>query len=343
MEGAVVDMTGRNSTDLDRYVFRGLHPLVRLGTASDRYEGWVGQIYTAERYAGRIAERTKQVGGKSFKTGVLPVDSVDEYFDHFSVLEIDYTFYQPLMQADGQPTRTYHLLSRYAGYLRDGDGLVLKAPQMVFARKLLRKGRYLTNPDYLDAETFSRQFMEPATSILGDRLRAVVFEQEYQRSRERAPVREVARELDRFFRAIPRDDRYHVELRTEAYLRRPVFDVLKSYGVGQTFSHWTWLPSLQTQLSRADHRFFSRGKRLVVRLMTPRGVRYEDAYAGAQPFDRMVEDMYQPTMVDEAAELLKEAVANGVEANVIINNRSGGNAPTIAQRLARQFLASESH
>ena len=37
----------------------------------------------------------------------MPVDSVEEYFDHFRVLEIDYTFYRPLTELDGTPTQNY--------------------------------------------------------------------------------------------------------------------------------------------------------------------------------------------------------------------------------------------
>jgi len=33
--------------------------------------------------------------------------------------------------------------------------------------------------------------------------------------------------LDKFFQAIPPDNRYHLELRTDLYLREPVFEVLE--------------------------------------------------------------------------------------------------------------------
>ena len=45
--------------DLKQFKFRNLHPRVILGTASDRYAGWLGQIYTPEKYEGRIARRMK--------------------------------------------------------------------------------------------------------------------------------------------------------------------------------------------------------------------------------------------------------------------------------------------
>ena len=91
--------------DLKSFHFRGLHPHIFIGTASDRYAGWIGQIYSAEKYRGRITRRSHRVGGKVFREEVLPVDSVREYFEHFSVLELDYTFYRPLLTPEENPPR----------------------------------------------------------------------------------------------------------------------------------------------------------------------------------------------------------------------------------------------
>jgi uncharacterized protein YecE (DUF72 family) len=331
-------MQRNNVLDPNTFQFRGLHLDVYMGTASDRYAGWIGQIYSRGRYEGKITSRTRQIGGKPFKTQVLPVESVDEYFDHFRVLEIDYTFYRPLREENGEPTQNYYLLKRYLSYMKEGDTLILKVPQMIFAQKLLQKGQYVDNRSYLNREVFIRQFYEPAKELLGSNLRGFIFEQEYQRKQDRKPVKDLARELEEFFESIPDDDRYHVELRTEFYLSRPIFHVLEKYGVGQVLSHWTWLPSLKKQLARADYKSFNAGKQCIIRLMTPLGVRYENAYAGAQPFDKMVEDMFQPQMVEETADLMHTMIEQGFQANVIINNRAGGNAPTIAQRVAERFL-----
>jgi hypothetical protein len=72
--------------------------------------------------------------------------------------------------------------------------------------------------------------------------------------------------------------------------------------------------------------------------MTPIGLRYEEAYAKAHPFDKLVEGMLQPEMVTETASLMKTGVEQGVHMNVVINNRAGGNAPLIAQKVAASFL-----
>jgi len=309
-----------------------------MGTASDRYAGWLGQIYSPDLYKNRITKRTKIIAGKSFIEEVLPVDSVEEYFEHFSVLEIDFTFYRPLLDHNGQPTQNYQVLKTYARHLKDGDRIILKVPQMITAQKIHKGDQYIENPSYLNPKIFTEQFYEPAINLLGAYLSGFIFEQEYHRKEDRVPVVEMALNLDKFFSQIPKDSRYHLELRTDLYLRDQVFEVMARYGVGQVLSHWTWLPPLRKQLAKADGRFFNGGNESVIRLMTPLGMRYEDAYAKAHPFDKLVEGMMAPEMVLETVEILKAAIEKGVLVNLIINNRAGGNAPIIAQIIAKKFM-----
>lgn len=331
-------MNRPDELDLNHFRFRGLHPNVLLGTASDRYAGWMGQVYSEERYRGRILSRSHKVGGKSFREEVLPVDSVKEYFEHFRVVEIDYTFYQMLLDAGGAPTQAWHVLNGYRQYLSSGDAVLLKVPQVIFAQKIRQGGGYAANEQYLNPGLFTRHFYQPATELLGSHLTGFIFEQEYRRKAERVPASQLASGMTRFFEAVPPDARYHMELRTESYLDQPMVRLLETFGIGQVLSHWTWLPSLARQYDRVGRRFLNAGRQSIIRLMTPRGLRYEDAYARAFPFDNLIEGMMQPSMVDETATLMVEGVKQEVRMNVIINNRAGGNAPRMAQLIAQRFL-----
>jgi len=321
------------------FLFRNLHPQVGIGTATDRYAGWAGQIYTRGRYTGHITRRNREVGGRHFVEEVLPVASVEEYFEHFGALELDATFYRPLLDEHLQPTETFHLLRTYADHLKKGDRVILKAPQAVVAPRLHRQGGFVANPDYLDADLFTRRFYAPAVKLLHEHLAGILFEQEYRRAAERDPVEDEAADLERFFRSIPSDPRYHLELRTEIYLAPQIFDVLERLGIGQVFSHWTWLPSLAEQFARAGERFFNKGGEVLLRLLTPHGMRYEDSYAKAYPFDHLVEGMLSERMLDEAATIMRRAVERDLHVTVIVNNRAGGNAPLIAQRLVEKGAA----
>ena len=328
-------MPDANLSNLETFHFREIHPLISMGTASDRYGGWIGQIYSADRYFGRTTRRSKKVGGKNFVEEVLPVESVEEYFQHFRVLELDFTFYAPLLGENGAPTGSFHALRTYRQHLKEQDRLILKAPQIFFARKIRKANAYLPNEQYLDAKGFRERFYAPLRELLDPWLEGVIFEQEYQRKNERVAVKGLADALDGFFSALPRDDRFHVELRTPEYLAKPVLEMLENHGVGQVLSHWTWLPSLKQQFAMGGRRFLNRSGSAVVRLMTPRGVRYEDAYARAYPFDKLVPGMMSREMIPHTVEIMQEAVKQGIRINVIINNRSGGNAPLIAREIKK--------
>jgi len=104
--------------------------------------------------------------------------------------------------------------------------------------------------------------------------------------------------------------------------------------VGLVYSHWTWLPSLAKQFSKTNGRFFNPGGDCVIRLMTPLRMSYEDSYARAFPFDKMVDGMMNPDMIDDAVDIIKEGIRQSKRMRLIINNRSGGNGPIIAQEIA---------
>ena len=61
---------------------------------------------------------------------------------------------------------------------------------------------------------------------------------------------------------------------------------------------------------------------------------YEESYAKAFPFDKMVNGMLDPEMIEDTVRIVNEAIKDKVRVNLIINNRAGGNAPIIAQKIA---------
>lgn len=321
--------------DIDNLLFRDVHPNLHIGTASDRYSGWIGQIYAEGKYS--LSARAHKVGNKTFKEELLPIDSAVEYFQHFSVLEIDFTFYKPLLNKDLQPTSNYKILQGYNKYLRDSDRLLLKVPQVVFARRLFRAGKQEENPNYLNTEMFISQFYDPANAILGENIAGFIFEQEYLRKQDRIPVNKYIEELDEFLGSLPKDNRYHVETRTDFYHVPAYFGMLQKHGVGHVLSHWTWLPPLRKQFVKAGRRFYNKGRDCIIRLLTPLRMNFNESYEKAFPFDKMIPGMMSPEMIPEAVEIIRTGIKEGVEVYVIVNNRAGGNAPLVAKELAERF------
>ena len=68
---------------------------------------------------------------------------------------------------------------------------------------------------------------------------------------------------------------------------------------------------------------------------------YEESYAKAFPFDKMVNGMLEPEMIEDTARIVNEAIGDKTQVNLIINNRAGGNAPLIAQQVADRLHSEE--
>jgi uncharacterized protein YecE (DUF72 family) len=331
-------------TAANQYDVRNLHPHVRFGTASDRYAGWIGQIYPEDPYATRISSRNRKLAGQTFEERQVPIESVRVYFDHFDVLELDFTFYRPLLE-DGEPSPNYFVLSNYLDHAPEHARFLLKAPQKFFARTLRRGGEFVENPDFLDAEGYVETFHEPAVELLEDRLDGLIFQQEYQRVADSPSPEANVERLDNFFSALPSDAQYHLELRSAHLLTDPYFDWLDDRGLGHVFSHWTWLPAIRKQWSMCGERLTAANDQVVARLLTPRDVKYADAYAKAYPFDAPVAKLSETEqahdMVLDATALAFQAEAHNATLNVIANNRAWGNAPDLARTIAHRILDEE--
>jgi hypothetical protein len=68
-------------------------------------------------------------------------------------------------------------------------------------------------------------------------------------------------------------------------------------------------------------------------------MRYEDAYEKAFPFNQLVEGMLQPRMITDTVRIIQTGLNQGIQTQVIVNNRSGGNAPLVARQIADSFTA----
>lgn len=333
---------------VERFDMRSIHPAARLGTASDRYAGWIGQIYP-EHYRESLTSSKKRLKGETFVDEKVPVESIADYFEHFDCLEIDFTFYSNLRGEDGRYLWPFQQLQRYAEWSPEGARFVLKAPQAFFARTLRRgRGRdlsYEPNPTFLNREGYVAGFLEPAVEALGDKLLGIAFQQEYQRVADAPSSSENVAELDRFFGAIPSNVQSHIELRSPHLLTPEYFAWLRSRGIGYVFSHWTYLPRLKRQWEMSEGVFSAADRNLVVRLLTPLNMPYADAFVMAHPFNAPVPEianLHQTRdMIDDTAALIYRAADDDVIANVFTNNRAYGNAPSLAQAVAYRVLAEE--
>jgi hypothetical protein len=53
----------------------------------------------------------------------------------------------------------------------------------------------------------------------------------------------------------------------------------------------------------------------------------------------MVPGMLDPEMIEDTTKIVNEAIEDKVQGNIILNNRAGGNAPLIAEKIAHRLYS----
>jgi uncharacterized protein YecE (DUF72 family) len=284
---------------------------IYLGTSSWKYPGWLGSIYTPERYAtrGRFSQ-------KKFESECLA-----EYALTFPAVCGDFSFYQ-------FPSERYWL-TLFAAVPRELR-FAFKVPEEITVRTWPTHARYGTrggseNQSFLNAELFERMFLAPLAPY-ADRVATLIFEFSTLPKRHYADVAAFTVDLSRFLDRLPAGWRYATEVRNPEYLDAPYFDCLRQHGVAHVFNAWTRMPELSGQIAiEAAHT----APFTVARALLRPGRSYEQAVARFQPYERVQE----PNLAARAAlrDLIVRAQRSRQLAFLFVNNRLEGNAPgTIA-------------
>jgi len=204
-----------------------------IGTSSWRYEGWLGQVYTPERYftRGRFSK-------KKFHE-----ESIQEYAETFPIVGGDFSFYSIPEQSFWKKV--------FAGappHLKWN----LKVPEDFTTKRFSKQRRYglragLENPTFLDGDAFQGAFLEPLAPYL-DRVGAFLIEFGTFSKLSYPEPKSFFDDLNGFLTRLPRDFRYSVEIRNDDFLDAAYFDVLRSNRVAHIFTSWSRMPSLREQL-----------------------------------------------------------------------------------------------
>jgi uncharacterized protein YecE (DUF72 family) len=284
---------------------------VYIGTSSWKYEGWLGQVYTPERYftRGRFSH-------KKFEAECLA-----EYAETFRIVCGDFSFYQ-------FPAESYWL-RLFAG-VPETLQFGLKVPEMITVRQWPAHARYgsrggTRNEMFLDAELFERAFLTPLRPY-ARRLAVLIFEfgtfpkSEYERCEQ------FAADLDAFLNRLPPTTRYAVEIRNREFLDAPYFDVLRAHNAAHVFNAWTRMPELGRQI---EHAQAFTADFTVARALLRAGRTYENAVKQFQPYDRVQDE--NPAARAALRTLVARAEEKQQPTFLFVNNRLEGNAPaTIA-------------
>ncbi|HYL35017.1 MAG TPA: DUF72 domain-containing protein [Bryobacteraceae bacterium] len=280
---------------------------ILIGTSSWKYEGWIGQIYSRNRYLvrGRFSEKRFQA------------ECLSEYAQTFPIVCGDFSFYQ-------FPAESYwqRLFSSAPASLQ----YAFKAPEEITVKLFPTHPRYgaragEANSSFLDAPLFQNAFLD-LLEPYRDRIAVLIFEfGSFPRQTYRS-VAEFLEELDPFLASLPPQFRYAVEIRNQEFLSREYFECLRRRGVAHVFNAWTRMPSISEQMALPD--IFT-ADFTVARALLRKARPYEQAVAMFTPY-KQVQDP-NPETRQALRALISRARERHEPSYIFVNNRLEGNAP----------------
>jgi uncharacterized protein YecE (DUF72 family) len=282
---------------------------VFIGTSSWKYPGWLGQLYTEDRYVwrGRFSE-------VRFERLCLA-----EYAEVFKTVCVDAAYYK-----FPDPPFLEQLVSQVpADFL-----FALKVTDRITIKRFANLPRFgrragTANEDFLNASLFASAFLSPCQPFQAN-LGLLIFEFSHFSPREFERGREFVEALDQFLEKLPRGWRYGVEIRNRTFLHPDYFAVLARHSAAHVFNSWQDMLPVSEQLalpgSRTSPDFFA------ARLLLKPGRKYEEAVRLFRPYDRL-KDPY-PEGRAAGASLIQEARqrSEATKGFIYVNNRLEGNA-----------------
>lgn len=287
---------------------------IYFGTSSWKYEGWLGQIYSPERYATR-----GRFSRKKFEAECLA-----EYAETFPAVCGDFSFYQ-------FPSAEYW--QRLFGGVPAGLKFAFKVPEEITVKTWPTHARYgqragKENEGFLDAGLFGELFLrllEPHQERVG----TLIFEFGTFSKRQYEAGAAFAEDLGGFLDQLPGGWRYSVEIRNKEFLEPGYFDTLRRRNTAHVFNSWTRMPELGEQAGIADA---YTADFVVSRALLSHGRTYEQAVERFQPYDRV--QIENPGARDALRKLAERARTEGQMAFLFVNNRLEGNAPGTIEAVA---------
>ena len=199
-----------------------LSPLIRFGTSTWTYEGWQGQVYK-----------------KPYTKSAFVRECLGEYCQYqyegeplFRTVGNDSTFYRP---------PTTNQLLRYLNQIPEDFEMCFKVWEEITIPSYANHARYgpragQPNPRFLDAKLFNEMVLTPYREAKFEP-HAGPFLFEFQRhdlSRD-----EFYSRLDGFFRQLPKDFRYAVEIRSASFVGPVYQQELETHVVAHFYNQWS--------------------------------------------------------------------------------------------------------
>jgi uncharacterized protein YecE (DUF72 family) len=280
---------------------------IYVGGSSWKYEGWLGQIYSRERYLSR---------GK-FSRKAFEQECLREYAETFPIVCGDFAFYQ-------FPTEDFW--RKLFAKTPEGFRFAFKVPEQITCKVFPTHLRYgpqagRENESFLDADMLQEMFLRPLLPFR-DKTALLIFEFGAFGRRAFEELEAFLERLGPFLAALPPEFRYAVEVRNPELLEHDYFACLREHRVAHVYNAWSKMPELQQQMAIPES---VTADFLVCRALLRRGRVYEDAVASFAPYT----EVKDPN--PEARESMRALIAQSKEERrglfLFVNNRLEGNAP----------------
>lgn len=288
-----------------------------LGTSSWNFTGWAGVVWGSGNYSESDLSRHGLVA-----YGQHPL---------LRTVSLDRTFYRAI------DAGTYGRLARQ---VPDDFRFVVKVPSEITEATLREPetgAPLVANPHFLDPQRAIEIAVAPAVSGLGTKLGALVFQLPPLGWTWLKHPQDLVDKLDALWAAVvpalPAGSLAALELRDARALTPALFESLASRGARYCIGLHDRMPRMAEQAQ--SMRLAGAGD-LVCRWNLHQGLRYRQAKARWEPFDRL---QAPDTETREAlARAVVATLAEGHRAFVTINNKAEGSAPLSVIELARAIL-----
>jgi len=281
---------------------------VYLGTSSWKYEGWLGQLYSAQRYEYR---------GRTAKTR-FDRDCLTEYSEVFKTVCVDAAYYT-------FPSTRY--LQALANQVPHDFLFAFKVTDTITIRNYPKLDRFgdlagKPNDNFLNADLFANSFLTPCESIRSQ-VGLLIFEFSRFWPADYAQGRDFIAHLQHFLSQLPTGWPYGIEIRNRNWLVPDYFACLAQHQVTHVFNSWEAMPPVPEQMALAHSR--TNPSQIAARFLLRPGRKYEDAVRRFQPYDQTRE--VNPEARQAAADLVREGTLTPERRTFIyVNNRLEGNA-----------------
>lgn len=246
---------------------------VLIGTSSWKYPGWIGWLYSRDRYLTR---------GK-FSEARFGRECLREYAEVFSTVSVDAGYY-------AFPTRDG--VAGLCAQVPAGFRLSFKVTDEITLRRFPQLDRFgpragAENPHFLDAALFRHAFLSPLEPYR-DHIGVLMFEfTRFAPGTWPSPTA-FAEALDAFFSRLPHEWRFGVELRNPELLAPEYLAVLARHHVAHVLNNWQAMPSVGEQLALPG---ILTTDFTAARFLLKPGRAYAQAVSLFSPYDRLREPL----------------------------------------------------